>query len=647
MPWLAFGAAASLAVAVAVWWYGRREEKVRGRSLAAVLRGAAIFFFLSAPWMPPLGNRDDPAPRVAILVDYSRSMGYPVGTSGTTRMQAAREAAAELHGERRSASIWSFARRTARIESSDLERLEATGGDSRIVDAIEQARVSGADSLIIVTDGELTDREAGRRMSERLGIAVREVRVAEDVERIGIRFVNTPRMLTAGDTLEVRAEIVAAGRAGDSARVILEFGDGTSEATTVELPADGRSVEAVFRVQADLASDSAEWRPADVIIDGEEAPWDAGARARAWVRVSPEPTGAVLISVDPDWETRYLSPVFARSVPGGARVFLRIGDGSWIRSGRRPASGIPEASVRRAVGLATLLVIQGAPDDLPAWLQAAARRRRSVMHLVRGEGPVSGTGVSVREALPGEWYVEMPPPPGPVSAHLIGVDAGELPPLTRLYGSTGRADVSVLSGRRDRRGTESPIALLGSTEGRRWAVVQGEGTWRWAARGGQGLSLYRGLFAGLTRWLVERSAPQPIQLVDPYLRSGDSVRWRVAPDVGDLAVRLEDASGAVVWSRGPSDSVIAIVGPPLQRGDARLFATGTTGGTPFRIGRPFHVNLRLEEMPNRVGLPLEVRPDDAVKERADPRSDPPVWPFAVAIVLLCVEWLWRRRVGLR
>ena len=39
MPWLAFAATASLAAAVAIWWYGRREEKVKGRGLAAVLRG--------------------------------------------------------------------------------------------------------------------------------------------------------------------------------------------------------------------------------------------------------------------------------------------------------------------------------------------------------------------------------------------------------------------------------------------------------------------------------------------------------------------------------------------------------------------------------------------------------------------------------
>jgi hypothetical protein len=648
MPWLAYAAAAALAAAVAFWWYGRREEKVRGRGLAAVFRGAAVFFFLSAPWMPALDERGDSHPRVAILVDNSLSMDYPVGVAGRgTRIQSARAVVEDLIATVGSSSIWSFGRTATRIEPADLVSLEATGGDTRVVAAIEQARASGADSLIIVTDGELADREAGRRLSERLGIVVREVRVADSVRRVGIRSVIAPRMVTAGDTLEVRAEIVATGAAGDSATVTVVLGVGATTTTTVELPAAGRSTEAVFRLPAELASDSTEWQPLVVSVEEAAPGWEAAAWARTWVGVSPEPTGAVIVSADPDWEARYLSPVLERSVPGGVRVFLRAGDENWIQSGARPVGGVAESAVRRAAQRATLLVVQGDPGDLPPWLEAAARRRPAVMHFVRGQGPVPGTGVSIQELLPGEWYAETPPPAGPASAHLIGADARDLPPLSRLYGSTGRADANVLSGQRDRRGPASPIAVMGSADRRRWAVVLGEGTWRWAARGGEGLSLYRGLYAGMTRWLVERTSPQPVQLQDPFVRSGDSVRWRAAPGARDLTLRLEDASGNTVWSHGPLDSVTAITGPPLARGDARFVAAGTIGGTPFRIGQPFHVSARVEEMPNAVGLPLDVHRDETVGQGAAPGSDPPVWPFAVAILMLCAEWLWRRKVGLR
>ena len=621
---------------------------MRGRGLAALLRGAALFFILSAPWLSPLRPGSETWPQTAILVDHSLSMAYPSDSSGeVTRMQAAREVATQLYRSRRSAEIWAFARRARRIDLADLERLEATGEDSRVVDAIERARAGGSDSLIVVTDGELVDREAGRRLAERFGVAVREVRVTGVVDRVGIRALSASSTVTAGDTLEVRAEIVATGRSGDSIQVTLDFGRDVSGATTVELPAQGRSVEATFRVPAGPASDSTEWRPLDVRVEGVVPPWDATARARSWVAVTPEPTGAVMVSLDPDWEAKYLSPVLERSAPGGARVFLRVDEGVYIRAGVRPVGGIPEASVRRAAEAATLLVLQGDPSNFPGWIEATARRRPAVLHLVKGTGLVPGTRVTVEELLPGEWYAEMPPPPSPVSAHILGAELLDLPPLSRLYGSTGSVDGSVLSARRNRQGGQRPVAVIGSTEGRRWAVVNGEGAWRWAARGDQGLTLYRGLFAGMTRWLVERTAPMPVQLTDLSPRTGDSVRWRAAPNVRDLAIRLEDGSETVVWSDTSLDSATAIAGPPLGRGDARFVATGNAGGAPFQIHRPFHVNAGAEELPNAAGPPLNVLPDEIAGESNVPGGEPLVWPFAAAIVLLCAEWLWRRKVGLR
>ena len=562
-------------------------------------------------------------------------------------MEAARETALALYGERKSAELWAFAGSAAPVEVADLEGLEATGDASEVVAAIDRARAAGADSLIVVTDGELADREAARRLAERLGVAVAEVRVAEPVARVGIRHVLAPREVMAGDTFEVRAVITYSGGSADSARVTLDFGESVHQTTTIALPAAGLSREASFEVPAGSAGDTTEWKPLVVRVDGIDPPWDAGARWRSFIGVSGEPTGAVMISLDPDWETRYLLPVLERSAPGGARAFLRLADGTYIRAGVPPRGGITEAAVRRAAETATLLVIQGDPESLPDWVAAVSRRRPAVMHLVKGTGPVPGTGISVEEALPGEWYADLPPPAGPVSAHLLGVAAEDLPPLTRLYGGTGETEGSVLAGRRDRRGAGRPVAVIGSTEGRRWAVVHGEGAWRWAARPGQGLSLYRGLFAGTTGWLLERSASRPVQLLEPAPRAGDSVRWRAAADVRDLEVRLEDASGSVVWSGIGPDSVGALTGPPLDRGDARFTATGSARDVPFRIVRPFHVNAEPEALPHAPGPAFDVRPHEVGKDPAAPGSEPPVWPFAAAVVLLCAEWLWRRRIGLR
>ncbi len=649
MPGLAFVTAGVLAIAVSYWWYAHREEKVRGRGLAALLRGTALFLILSAPWLPPFGGDTGGSPTTAILVDVSLSMRYPASTvGGVTRMQRAREAASDLLTSRRVPELWVFADSATRLDLADLEELQPGGTASRVVPAIEQARAAGADSLILVTDGELSDREEGRRLARRLGVALREVRVSETIARVGIRRLVTPGVVTAGDTLELRAEIVSTGKTGSPTRVSLSYGGGQTVETTIVTPASGRTAEAVFRVLIDPAGDSIEWRPFDVQVVDVEPPWDEAAHARAWVRVSPQPTGAVMVSVDPDWEARYLLPLLERTVPGGARAYLRIDDDLYLQAGPRPAHGVSEAAVRRAAGRAMLLVVQGEPGRLPGWLASAAAVRPAVLHFVRGPGAVPGTDLMIQEALPGEWYVELPPPASPVSAHLLGVETVDLPPLTRLFGSTGRVDWAVMSARQHRRGATRPVAVMGSTDDRRWAVVHGESTWRWAARGERGLPLYRGLFGGIVGWLVERTATQPVWLQDPSPGHGEALQWRLAPKVRDLRIEVEDSSGRVVWSDSLSGPAVWIDGPTLPAGDARFIAEGRMGSGDFRVVRPFHVGGGDESLPRPFGPALDVRPARAEDgSTRGPRGGTPVWPFAAAIVMLCAEWLWRRRVGLR
>ncbi len=649
MPGLAFVTAGVLAFVVAFWWYAHREEKVRGRGLAGLLRGTALFLILSAPWLPPFGGHAGGLPTTAILVDVSLSMRYPAAAAGgVTRMQRAREAASELLASRHAPELWAFAGSASRLDPGDLEVLQPGGTVTRVVPAIEQARAAGADSLILVTDGELSDRQEGRRLAQRLGIALREVRVAETIARVGIRRLVTPGDVTAGDTLELRAEIISTGKTGSPTRVSLSYGGGQTVETTISTPASGRTAEAVFRVLVESAGDSVEWRSFDVQVVGVKPPWDEAAHARAWVRVSPQPTGAVVVSVDPDWETRYLLPLLERSVPGGARAYLRIDDDLYLQAGPRPAPGVSEATVRKAAGRAMLLVVQGEPGRLPGWLASAAAVRPAVLHFVRGPGAVPGTDLTIQEALPGEWYVEVPPPASPVSAHLLGTGTVDLPPLPRLFGSTGRFDWTVMSARQDRRGATRPVAVMGSTDDRRWAVVHGESTWRWAARGERGLPLYRGLISGMVGWLVERTVSQPVRLQDPSPGHGEALQWRLAPDVRDLRIEVEDSSGRVVWSDSLAGPAESIDGPTLPAGDARFVAEGRIGSGDFHVVRPFHVGGGDESLPRPSGPALDVRPsraeDGSTRGR---RGGTPVWPFAAAIVMLCAEWLWRRRVGLR
>jgi hypothetical protein len=433
----------------------------------------------------------------------------------------------------------------------------------------------------------------------------------------------------------------------DSALVTTRFGERPGPSARLVTPGAGRTADATLRLTAERAGDTLEWRLLDIAIAGQEAPWDSAARFRTWIGVTPVSVGAVLISTSPDWEGRYLIPLLDRSIPGGARGFFRLGKGSWVRTGPGDAGAAGESEVRRAAGAATLLVIQGVPGELPDWLRDAARQRPAVLFLVRGAGRVPGTDVRAIEPLDGEWFADTPAPPGPIGAALLGIDAREQPPIGRLFRSVTGGSSAALAARRDRVDGSEPMVVLSSDSGRRRAVVLGEGTWRWATRPDEGIALYRGLYEGLGRWLTERVIPRPVELIESGPRAGDSLVWRVAPAVRDLSLRIESPEDGVIWFDSLPEPGERVVGPRIGEGEIRAVATGSVDGDPFRLVRPVHGNASLEYVPRPTSP--ELRSAVAVrKEVSEHRRDrPPVWPFAIAIVLLCAEWFWRRRVGLK
>lgn len=89
-------------------------------------------------------------------------------------------------------------------------------------------------------------------------------------------------------------------------------------------------------------------------------------------------------------------------------------------------------------------------------------------------------------------------------------------------------------------------------------------------------------------------------------------------------------------------------GPRLPAGDAVFRTAGVMDGRAFAYERPFHVGPPAELVPGPFGPPLIVDGGSpGPRGRADGPDRPPVWPFVVAALLLCAEWAWRRRIGLR
>lgn len=641
-------AAAVLAAALSWWSYARLEEPVPGRRGPALLRGLALFLIFAGWWLPALwAGRDGDSRTVAVLVDASLSMSLPVRAGGPVRADSAAAVVAATDADLRFLFGDSARAGTAPGAGADGVGVGIPfDGASRLVPALEVARAAGADSVVLVTDGELDDREAARAAARRLGLAVREERVSGGQPRLTIRGIDGPASVETGDTVRLVIEVGALGEepVADSASLSVTSPDGARSILTFAAPSPGRTMRVAAAVVA-APGDDGPWRAYDVRLEPDADPIGPGARHRTWVETVPTAAGTVIVGADADWEPHYLLPVLARSTAGGARAWLRVGNDRWIRSGTERMLTGDDARVRRDALNAELLVIQGTPGGLPGWLAQVAARHPRVLFLARDAGEIPGSSMRVGAALPGEWYAGGTPPSSPIAGYLEATDYPGLPPVSRLFTLDGQ-DWAPLELRRNRSGAGRPPIGAERSGGRRRVVVAAEGMWRWASRSGAARQAYRSVFAGLAGWLLEAPDRNPVVLESVRLVAGDTVRWRVASDVSNLRITVRDSSGEAVWVDTIAAPDTLVAGLAVAGGSHRFEAEGAAGGEPFRGGRPFEVEGAERELVGRVvGEPLQGAQTGGAALAAG--SDRPIWPFVLAALMLCGEWLWRRRIGLR
>ncbi|MEJ2483316.1 MAG: hypothetical protein P8049_09465, partial [Gemmatimonadota bacterium] len=366
--------------------------------------------------------------------------------------------------------------------------LETDRSGTRLAAALRAARAAGADSVLVVTDGELEDREAALREAARLGLGVREIRTAAPTLRTTVREVLYPRRVTAGDTIPFRVELWSPGIAGaaeprpeaDSVSLLISTPGGETISRSIERPDPGRTRFVELDVPTALSRGEAEWRRFRVRLGAGADPLNAQLDWTAWIEISPTRSGPVIVSVDPDWEAARLLPVLNRASGGRAVAYLRTGPDRWVRAGTRPVTAT-SGRVRADAAASELLVVQGTPGELPSWLRTIAGRHDRLLFFARGPGPVPGTGIRVGAPLDGDWFLSLPAAPSPVGRFLAGLDAGSLPPTLTFRPLQGTATFPIVAFRRDRRGEEVP-GVVGAVSGdRRTVIVSAEGTWRWSA----------------------------------------------------------------------------------------------------------------------------------------------------------------------
>jgi hypothetical protein len=302
----------------------------------------------------------------------------------------------------------------------------------------------------------------------------------------------------------------------------------------------------------------------------------------------------------------------------------------WREEGSLAA--VSEDEVQRRAREAGLLVLHGDTT----WSNVAATRRGAmVLWAPAPARPLPRAGELPQRA---EWFVSAAPP-SPVSAVLDGLPYDSLAPLD-VGAPVGTGGIDVLEARVGRAGEARPIASLSTRGGARQLRVAGSGFAAWTVRGGRSADAFSAFWGAIFDWMAVAEADGAgVTFGNRLVRAGEQIAWR----------RGGADSVATVVLRGPSgeaDSLTLTFGadadvqrtPPLAEG---VYEVQAGAGS-----RRLVVNPSAEWVPR---APIDVpqvraaEPALTVSRSLLERS----WPFVLALVLLCSEWLLRRAAGLR
>ena len=310
--------------------------------------------------------------------------------------------------------------------------------------------------------------------------------------------------------------------------------------------------------------------------------------------------------------------------------------------------------------------------EAPAGAGEAARSagRRLIFPATPG---APGLPVEVGTERTGDWYPSPDLPASPVASLVAGTAPEDAPPLTALRDAgAGAGFWSPLDVRLGRRGPPRPSILAGQADGRRVAVALGEGYWRWALAGGAGRVLYDRVWSAVAGWLAEEEggASQPVRPVRRTVALGSPVRWvgPIGADSARVTLTPADDGGArgidttVAGSvRTPVDTVIRLPGDTiglagLPPGHYR-YRVEVHGGGDGSVGvvegegditvESYTAELTRPAATTDIGSTGNAAGDAVVTGRGRRPLHTTPWPYAVLVAVLCVEWVLRRRWGLR
>jgi hypothetical protein len=600
---------AALAASALVVFLYRRERLATSVLIASGLRFVAALFAVALAFNAPRGRTADRQPLVVIDASASWLRGRD--------SSAWRDALARARDAARGDTLWA-AGDSLRPATPDLRPGDAT---SRVESAVTRALGAGR-PLVLFTDGELDDPQFLDRLLARSRLDVAAPGTGRDAAMLAL---DLPRSMVGGDTAEIIVRVAAgpAGAGAGMATVMLE----RTPVARIAVDSLAAGTERDLRARVRIPVEGGEHR---VVRAALQIPGDNVAQndtLGAALDVAAVPSG-VFVSTAPDQDSRFALDVLRGTLSIAVRAFYRVAPGVWRQE---PAfTSVTEAAVREALADAPLAIIHG---DTALFGPPRAFTTGALALIAPAAAPATPN------AAQEEWYVTAAPT-SPLSAALAGLPWDSLAPISLTTEPHG--EWTGLTARRPRTTRDDRVAIAGSERPRRVVVVAGSGYWRWRFRGGPSADAFAAMWGGVFDWLAaggdDRRAAVP---AGAWTRAGEPVSWRrgARRDSSVVVVlrRLDGAGVDTVTLAFPGDATIA-ESPPLPMGEYEVTVPG---------GRT-----RLVVVPSREWLPRRaaVASGEIGTGRASglaPRLRDAWWAYVVIVAALCVEWVLRRRAGLR
>jgi uncharacterized membrane protein len=620
--------------AVALAWHGLRGEARSGRRAALLaLRAvsAALAAFLLVEPAVELLQTARVRNRFAVLVDASRSMGFPVEPDGPTRAQAAASFLSDHRRElerlsdRVDLEWYAFGEEVAPSDAAEAARgIAPRAGRTDLLQAL-RAVASGAGGstrklagVLVLSDGADNARLAdglgpeARAEVKALGVPVNAVAVGRSAPRdLAIERVAVDEFAFVRSTVTVEANLRARGFSGESVQVVLRREGSVVATTTIRLER-GKDRYTVPLSFAPDRTGTFVFTVATPVLPGEAV---AENNARSFVlRVIRDRVRVLLVAGRPSWDERFLRGILKQDPnvdlvsffilrtnsddPGPqqelslipfpvAEIFgdqLRTFDAViFVNFAYAPYRGLEierflpnlRDYVRKGGGLAMVGGEQSFGDG---------RYGQTPLADVLPVAPIDGTTMVEGEQRPQPTREGLRHP----LTSLVPGDAqnlaawAALPPitavnLTRPLGPAEGAAVLLEAPGVSIGGRPAPVVAVREVGAGRTLAVTTDASWRWgflAAESGQGNRAYLRFWSSALRWLVRDPALAPVQVepdkpaVEPGAPVGLSVAVR-SPDWGPGAGRRVDAELVDESGRGVAKGQ-AVAGPD---GTARLELT--------------------------------------------------------------------------